>query len=158
TLGVGPQSVQGLQTSPARSAGQAVAILTDALNQLTTYTLDTVGRLTGLQTPDGATQAWRRDFAGPALAYTHALNHTTSYTYQYGPGRGDETQVTYPDGTTTRYQYDPTFQEVTQVQDALGRLTTYTYDPANGDLLTARDALDDVTTYDWSDGLLQSVT
>src|SRR5262249_12937903 len=83
TRAVRPANVQGLATSPAKSAAQAVGVLTDALTHATSYTLDGAGRLTKLQTADGATQSWQRDFAGQATAATDALNRTTSYTYQY---------------------------------------------------------------------------
>ena len=89
--------------------------------------------------------------------YTDPLGRVTTYTYQYGAGDGELTQVTNPDGTTIRYQYDPTFHQVTQETDELGRVTTYTYN-SQGDLITTTDALGGVTTDAWSNGLLQSTT
>ncbi len=44
----------------------------------------------------------------------------TTYTYQYGAGDGELTQVTNPDGSTIQYQYNPTFHEVTQETDPIG--------------------------------------
>src|SRR5262249_33733718 len=64
TLGVTPVVEQGLSSHNAQSAGQADASLIDALNQVTTYTLDQLGREILLQTPDAAVQRWTRDFAG----------------------------------------------------------------------------------------------
>ncbi len=157
TLGVVPESIQGLQTNPARSASQNQAVLTDALGRVTTYTLNSLGQETTLQTPDGATQSWQRDFAGQPTVYTDQLGRVTTYTYQYGAGDGELTQVTNPDGSTLRYQYDPTFHQVTREQDPLGRVTTYTYN-SNGDPATTTDPLGRVTTDVWSNGLLQSTT
>ena len=157
TMGLVPSSIQGLQTNPAISAGQDVAVWTDALGQLTTYTLDSTGQPTELQTPDGGIQTWQRDFAGQPTVYTDAMGRVTTYTYQYGAGDGELTQVTNPDGTTVHYQYDPTFHKVTQETDELGRLTTYTYN-SRGDLISTTDALGGVTTEVWSNGLLQSTT
>ncbi|HEV3256736.1 MAG TPA: hypothetical protein VG013_07655, partial [Gemmataceae bacterium] len=157
TLAVSPAAVQGLATSPAKLASQALGILTDALSQLTTYSLDLYGQPTKLLTPDGATQSWQRDFAGQATAYTDGISRTTTNVYQYGSGLGDLVQVTNADSSLMTYQYDSTFHEVTQIQDTLGRLTTFTYN-SQGDLLTTRDALNNVTTQVWSSGLLQSVT
>src|SRR5262249_19791503 len=57
TMTLTAAAVQGLATTPAKNAGDAVAVVTDALSQKTTYTLDSLGRMTQLQTPDGATQS-----------------------------------------------------------------------------------------------------
>jgi RHS repeat-associated protein len=157
TLGIVPVVARGLGSGTAASAGQAVATLTDALNRVTTYTLDALGRETMLQTPDGAVQRWTRDFAGQVTSAVDALNHTTSYIYQYGPGLGDLVQVNYADGSTFRYQYDPIFHHVTQSRDSLNHLTTYSTN-SQGDLIATRNALGQVTAQVWSNGLLQSVT
>jgi len=157
TLGLVPSAIQGLQTSPAISASQGVAVETDALGHLTTYTLDSLGQPTKIQTPDGGVQTTQYDFAGQPTVETDALGRVTTYTYQYGAGAGELTQVTNPDGSTTRYQYDPTFHQVALEQDPLGRVTTYTYN-SQGDLITTTNPLGGVTTDVWSNGLLQSET
>lgn len=157
TLGVLPVVAQGLSSSTAQSAGQADASLIDALNQVTTYTLDALGREILVQQPDGAVQRWTRDFAGHVTSITDPLNHTTTYDYQYGSGRGDLVQLQYPDGATFQYQYDPVFHHVTQSLDSLHHLTTYSYN-SNGDLIAVRDPLGQVTTLVWSNGLLQRIT
>ncbi len=133
TMGLVPESIQGLQTNPAISVNQAVAVMTDALDQLATYTLDSLGQPTRIETPDGGIQTYQYDFAGQPTVYTDAMGRVTQYTYQYGAGDGVLIQVTNPDGTAERYQYDPTFHQVTVEQDELGRLTTYTYNSV-GDL------------------------
>src|SRR6516164_2102056 len=94
------QDTQGFATSPGNNASAAVAVLTDGLSQATTFTLDSAGRLLKLQTPDGATQSWVRDFDGQVTGATDGLGRTTTYTYQYGAGLGDLTQVTFADGSS----------------------------------------------------------
>ncbi len=157
TLNLVPADVWALQTSPARSA-PAVAVLTDALSQVTTLTLDLLGRLLQQATPDGAVQQWQRDAAGQPTTFTDPLNRVTSYTYQYFSGKGDLTQVTYPDGTTNQYQYDSTFHHQTVSVDERGDRTTMTYNTTTGDLLTVTNPLNQVTSYTWSSGLQQTVT
>jgi YD repeat-containing protein len=149
-----PRLVQGLATSPANSASQALAVFTDALGQATTYTLDALGRDTVLQTPDGASQLYTLNSAGLVTVYTDALNRATTYAYS---AAGDLTGVQYPDGSLATFSYDATFHHITQAQDTRGDLTTFGYN-ATGDLTTTRDALNEVTTLAWSGGLLQSVT
>jgi len=158
TLSLAPAISQGLATSPAKSANQAVAVITDALNQLATYTLDSLGRTTKLQTPDGGVQAWQRDQAGQEFVYVDPISRVTSYQYQYGSGAGDLKQVTNPDGSVKQYQYDGTFHNLTQSQDTLHHLSTMTYDAITGDLLTTTNALNQATTMTWSSGLLRTVT
>ena len=158
TTGLVPASMQGLQTNPAQSAtSQGIAVETDPLGRVTTYTFDSLGLQTELQTPDGGVQTWQRDFAGQPTVYTDELGRVTTYTYQYGTGDGELTHVTNPDGSSISYQYDPTFHEVTQQTDGLGRVTTYMYN-SQGDLTETIDPMGRVTTEVWSSGLLQSTT
>src|SRR5262249_4700788 len=134
TLTILPQDAKGLGNPTALSANQANASLIDALNQVTTYTLDQLGREILLQTPDGAVQGWTRRFAGQVSSASDPLNHTTTYSYQYGTGLGDLMQVQYADSGICHYQYDPVFHNVTQILDPLNHLTTYGYN-AQGDLV-----------------------
>src|SRR5262249_10973301 len=124
----------------------------------TTYTLDLSGQPLKVQTPDGATRTWTRDFAGQATSATDALGHTTTFTYLYGAGAGDLTRIDYPDGTNEQVQYDATCHHLAVRQDQRGNKTTYTYDGTTGDLLAVRNALNQVTTQTWSSGLLQTIT
>jgi RHS repeat-associated protein len=153
-----PEAVQGLTTSPAKNASQAVAVITDALSQVTTLTLDSLGRLLQVQTPDNASQKVQLDFAGQPTVFTDALNRVTTLSYLYGTNKGDLEQRTYPDGSTEQYQYEQTFHHLTQFLDTRSDSTVYSYSGTTGDLLTMKDALNYVTTYSWSNGLLQSVT
>jgi RHS repeat-associated protein len=158
TLQLTPALRQGLTTNPAKLASQAVAVWTDALNQKMTMTLDGLGRETKWQTPDGATQTWQRDQAGQVTVHTDALNRVTTFQYQYGSGKGDLVQTTFPDGSNHQFQYHSTFHHLTRFQDSRNNVTTFAYDAATGDLLTIRNALNQVTTQTWSNGLLQTVT
>jgi RHS repeat-associated protein len=148
-----------LQTNPAATLNQVVGTLTDPLNRTTTYTIDTLGRLSKVQTPDGGTQSWALDSHEQMSTYTDQLNRVTTYTYDYSTsGAGDLTQVTYPDGTIGTIQYEQTFHQPTQITDQANNLTTMTYNTSTGDLLTIKDAAGDVTSLTWTGGLLQTVT
>ena len=57
---------------------------------------------------------------------TDGLNRVTTYTYAYGSGKGDLTQITYPDGSTDQFQYDGTFHHLTRYQNTLNQVTTLT--------------------------------
>src|SRR5262249_54269763 len=81
TLSVSPAATLGLATSPARS-GPAVAVLTDALGQLTTCTLDSLARATKLQTPDGLSQSFTLNSAGQVTTYDYPPSLST--VSQYG--------------------------------------------------------------------------
>jgi RHS repeat-associated protein len=163
TLNLIPAAVQGLATSPAISSTSAVGALTDALSRVTSYTLDSQGRLSQLQRADGSLATYTLDFAGQPIKYTDPLGHVTQAQALYGPGSGtagagDITQITYADNSTIQFQFNGTFHTVTVRTDQLGHSVTMTYDATTGDLLTVKDALNNVTTYTWSNGLLQTVT
>jgi RHS repeat-associated protein len=156
TLSLAPAATQGLATSPAINSSKAVGVLTDALSQKTTYTVDSLGRTTQLQTPDGATQNWTLNSAGRPTAYTDPLNRTTTMTYNSSQ---DLTRIDHPDGSNEQFQYDSAFHRITQYQDTLNHLTTYTRESGTGNLLSVRDPLNEVTTFTWlSSGLLETVT
>ena len=148
-------ATQGLGGGTALTLSQAVTTLTDGLGNVTTYTLDSLGRPTQLQTADGAIQKWALNAAGNPTSYVDQLGRTTTYTYNASQ---DRIQATYPDGTSTTYQYDPTFHQVTQIQDALNNLTTFAYDGTTSDLLAQTDALGNMTSFTWSNGLKQTTT
>lgn len=159
TLAINPQIPQGLETDPARRIAQGVAVLTDALSQATTFSLDQLGRVTWLETPDGVVQQWVRNAGGQPLSYSRS-DQTTGFTYD----GLDLIGVTHADSSTrsnslwTGGDPDLNFHRVETTTDSFGRVTTFTYDPDTGDLLTKRNPLNQVTTYTWSDSLLQTVT
>jgi virginiamycin B lyase len=147
TQSMTPADDQGFGTSSAANASSAVAVVTDAAGDVTTYTFDAVGRLIKEQNPDGSVDKWTRDFAGNVTSFTDGLNHTTSYAYQYGAnGKADMIQETFPDGSVEKFQYNSTFHEITQITDTLGNITTMTYN-GTGDLTNITNALNQVSPF-----------
>src|SRR5207249_1624347 len=104
-----------------------------------------------LKTPDNATQNFTLDSAGQVTVSSDPLSRVTSFTYSYGSGKGDLTQIQHPDGSLETFQYDGTFHKLTQQQDTLNHYFTYTYS-GTGDLLTIKNPLGQVTTATWSAG------
>jgi len=142
TTSLTPQVGPGLAASPAKNASASLAVVTDALSQPTTFTLDTQGRATKLQTPDGGTQQWTRNAAGLPTTYTDALYRVTTYTYAASSGASadDVTAIDHPDGGSDQYTYDATYHKAHTHVDPLNHTTTYGYDGGTGDLLTVKDA------------------
>ena len=101
----------------------------------TTYTYDSLGRLTS--TTNGA---------GAAVAYGYDLDN-------------DVTSITYPNGQVVTQGYDAV-GNLTSVRDWLGHTVTFTYDSDN-DLLSQKvgssPAVTDSYTYD-ADGAVMSIT
>ena len=147
--------MQGLQTTPARSTAlEGMAVETDPLGRVTTYTLDSLGLETRVQTPDGGVQTWQRDFAGQPTVFSDELGRVTTYTYQYGTADGELTPH------KPQRRNDPVSVQLNvprgdQKIDPLGRVTTSIYN-AQGDLTETIDPLGRVTTEVWSNGLLES--
>jgi YD repeat-containing protein len=172
TYDLTPSNIQGLVTSPARSASQAVAPLTDALMHTTTYTVDVRGRQTKLEQPKpgspALTETWQRDFAGQVRFFTDERNKVTTYTYRYQDGNGDLIEEDLPDlmNDDELFQYDTNFHEQTRFTDALMHATKASYDPQADDLVQTEDAVHDLTTYTYiqdagtqrSTGLEQTMT
>src|SRR4051794_28778336 len=57
-------TVQFLGSTSTPSDGAGVAVATEALGRETQYTLDSLGRVTSLQTPDSQTETFQRNDAG----------------------------------------------------------------------------------------------
>ena len=131
---------------------------------------------------------WATDLIQLAMNQTRVYMPTTTtatdgrgdlISYQYN-AQGYVTQVTQPDGATTRYTYDPATLMLssiinanghttsyaydaqgnrTQMTDALGRTTTYTYEPVFNQVLTMTDPRGRTTNYTYdSNGNLTSAT
>src|SRR5262249_22829904 len=154
---VDPANARALYTTSARNASQVLGVVTDPLGKATSYTLDTQGRATQTQTPDGAIWSTPRDFAGNVTTVTDPFSRTTKYDYSYGSGLGDLTQITFPDGSTQKYQYDGTYHLPTVTIDPLGNLTSMAYDGGTGELTSILTPTGERTTLTWSGGLLESV-
>ncbi len=151
TLDIVPNSVQGLAAdpTPARNAADAVATVLYSQTRLTTYALDTQGRIAGLSRPGIPAETWLRDFAGQAGKYTDALDRSSQFSYRYGPGKGDLVRSTDADGAVERFTYEEMYHNLTRWEDELGRVTTYQYDPL-GNLIETEDALGNKWKQTWN--------
>lgn len=174
---------QGHSTYVYDSASPPLSAVGDGNGGTVYFHYDGMHRLTGTDesspSSSGPLTRYQYDFSSrPTTTETiDPHGHVTQYTYQYGAGSGELTQVTDPNGTTIMYQYDPT-NRPTSSTDQLGNTTTYTYDaqgrmatestPSNtttygydaqNRLISSIDSPSgDVTTESWSNGLLQSTT
>jgi RHS repeat-associated protein len=143
-----PANLMALQSAPALNANAVAGVVTDPLNNRSTYTLDFLGWATELDTPTpvSATSLWARDPSEQVAYYMDALDHAT--VYSYGNGAGDLLQVEYADGGIAQYTYDPVLHRRTSYQDPDNNLTQYGNNPF-GDLVTITNALNQVTTQNW---------
>jgi RHS repeat-associated protein len=145
---------EGLNSPAVNSSLQGVAVVTDPLNNPTTYTMDSLGRVLKEQTPDGATWQWQRNGSGLVTVAVDGRGYSTTMLYDT---KGNVTEVLNPDGTNEQYTYN-SFAEPTLFQDRLGHKTTYAYD-ANGSLLSVQDALGNFTTFTYyTSGLVSTMT
>jgi len=127
----------------------------DALNQTTTFTYDALGRLLTTTDPLTRTTTLTYDQAGNVATSKDALNRTTSFAYD---PKNRLTQVTDPTGGVTRYAYDGNGNLLT-VTDAKNQVTTFAYDSRNR-LLSTTDPLGKIETYtyDGNDNLIKRRT
>ena len=114
----------------------------DALNRTTSYTDDSLGRLTTTAYPDTTTESATFDAENHRLTSTDRAGHTTSYTYD---ADGRLSQTTYADGKFTKTHYDAAGR-VDSTTDANSNVTSYGYDDAER-RTTITDALNHVTTF-----------
>ena len=127
----------------------------DALNQTTTFTYDALGRLLTTTDPLTRTTTLTYDAAGNVATSTDALNRVTTFGYDV---KNRLTQVTDPNTGVTAYAYDGNGNLLT-VTDAKNQATTFAYDSRNR-LLSTTDPLGKIEryTYDGNDNLLTRVT
>ncbi len=108
--------------------------VTDSKSQVTTYTYDSLNRLTKINFPDTTAETRTYDSVGNLASRTTQNNTVISYTY-------DEinrlTKITYPDGSTVTYAYDKDSNRLQMVDSA--STTSYTYDPRNRLLSESRN-------------------
>ena len=112
----GEYAKTGSQTAEIRTnqQGQVVWQRT-ASGRETTFAYDEDGRL--LREVESVTVAGSTEYA------------VTQYEYD---ARGNQTRVTYTDGSTEEWTYDGVFDQVTSYTDALGNRTLYTVDSVTG--------------------------
>jgi len=137
--------------------------VTDKNGNVTTYTYDLKGNVTGKTDPLGAVSAITYDATNNPLSRTDALAGVTTFAYdakgnliKTTDALGNVASVTYQAnglpltladvrGNTSTNSYDAQGNR-TLVTNALGQSTTLTYDGV-GRKLTKKDALNHITTY-----------
>jgi RHS repeat-associated protein len=154
---VGPTAVKGLGTI---IKGSPLATVTDPLDNVTTWTLDSDGRPTENKTADGNGWKWVRDDQGRVIVQIDPLNRPTVYVRD---DKGFIVKETLPGGNIRTYRYtQDAFHRLAEFKNERGFVSRYSYDSA-GRLLTATDALNQTTSYAYyssgtSNGLLRDVT
>ncbi len=131
-----------------------LASATDPLSDKTTYSYDSIGRVTSMVSPNGNvsggnpaqyTTSYSYNAFGDVTATTDPLGHTSSSIFD-----ADRNLVSYtdPDGNKTQYSYDPD-NEATKVARADGTALGNSYDGA-GNLTSQTDGNSNTTkfTYD----------
>jgi YD repeat-containing protein len=151
SLTVAPAALVGL-SSVAANASDSVGVLTDALGNATTYTMDDLGTATQLANPIGDV-AMPVDYSGQPASLTDALGNTTYYYYD---SAGNVIRVIYPDGSTQVFTYDDDNNLLTAT-DQNNNEVSYTYNGSD-EILTMTDALGNTTSYTWSNGRMQTMT
>ena len=124
----------------------SVTEATGALLHTTTYTYDSVNRMTGVTYPDNTTKSYTCDFRNNKLTETDQLGRVTKYVYDVA-GQLTSTTVAFgtPDAATTSYTYDLDGRKLTQT-DPRGNTTSYAYDAA-GRMISMTDAIGNITQY-----------
>jgi len=124
---------------------------TNARNEITNYSYDSLGQLTSVTDPLGHTTSFTYDNRGNVAVITDALGHQTNLEYDLV---GNITAKTDPLGRRSSYTYDNR-NRVLSVTDPNSKTTRFTYD-ANGNLLSTTNTLNQVTrnTYDVKNRLL----
>jgi len=162
----------GPTTTFAYNSGNTV--VTNANTQPTTYTYDSMGRVT--QTLDASNHTRGASYNGDSnvLTYTDSAAKVTNFTW--GANNGESmTQMQMPTGATTKMAYTDTVNPFspTSSTDPQGKTSNYVYDGSgnqmsgadplmntthatynsnNGTIATTTDALGRVTTYGYDTG------
>ena len=120
--------------------------ITNARGQVRQVFYDSMGRITGYTSPEGAVSYTYdansnvltvNDSHGTITRTYDALNRVSSYTDTYGKviryeydAVGNLSKIVYPDNTAVTYAYDANHNLI-RVTDWANRVTTYTYDVNN---------------------------
>jgi RHS repeat-associated protein len=117
---------------------------TDALNRVTTIERDTQGNPTKITRPNGAITTMTYDAKGNLLTTTEqAISATTTFTYE--PVFNQVTSIKDPMNNTTTITYDAKGNPLT-ITDPANNMTTLTYD-IRGLLTSTKDALNQITSF-----------
>lgn len=131
-------------TQPAPATGQPTPIISlayngrdqlaqvkDARNLATSYTVDGLGNVSTLASPDSGSATMTHDAAGNLLTRTDARGHLTTYAYD---ALDRLTSISYAGGVGTSFEYDGgaspapnSSGRLTKITDESGS-TSYTYD------------------------------
>ncbi len=142
-----------------------VATVKDPLNHTTTFGYDVTGNLTTITNALNKITTITVNAAGQPLTIKNPLNQTTTFTYEVGDlvsikdplnrttkrildVAGRLRNVTNPLGQKTLYTPDA-LDRITQLTDAINGNTAFTYDP-NSNLLTVTDAKTQQTVYTYN--------
>src|SRR5439155_5009342 len=111
--------------SRSSRAGLMVAVrkATDALNRVTTFAYDPLGRITSTTFPSMLSEIYTYDAVGNLLSKTDRNGQTITYVYD---NLERLTSKQYPDSTAMSYLYDA-LSRLTQVTDSTGSYG-FTYD------------------------------
>ena len=138
--------------------------ITNARGQIRQIFYDSMGRITGFTSPEGAVSYTYdansnvltvNDSHGTITRTYDALNRVSSYTDTYGKviryeydAVGNLSKIIYPDNTAVTYAYDANHNLI-RVTDWANRVTTYTYDVNNRVVgVTKPDGSVTTTVYD----------
>jgi RHS repeat-associated protein len=123
----------------------------DAKSQTTSYTYDTLNRVTRIDYQGGAYVTYTYDDNGNLTQMYESANGTTSYTYDY---RNRVTLKTFPDATTVSYTYDGD-NNLTSKTDT-GGTVSYAYNVVNllSTVTEPGSYVTQYTSYDGSGNLL----
>ena len=138
--------------------------ITNARGQVRQVFYDSMGRITGYTSPEGAVSYTYdensnvltvNDSHGMIMRTYDALNRVSSYTDTYGKiiryeydAVGNLTKIIYPDNTAVAYAYDAN-RNLIRVTDWANRVTSYTYDVNNRVVgVTKPDGSVTTTVYD----------
>ncbi|QAU23076.1 hypothetical protein EO087_02965 [Dyella sp. M7H15-1] len=104
--------------------GYDLQSLTDPLNRMTNYVVDTLGRRIATRDALGNVTLAQYDTNNRAVSATDALNQTTTQNYD---GNGNLLSVTLPNTGVIHYAYDNRNRLVTRT-DAMNQSESWTYD------------------------------
>jgi RHS repeat-associated protein len=153
TYGFRPASLMGLDQL---EKGPLAARLSDPLGRVTTWVLDTSGRVLRVEGNDGSLSSYTLNTAGQVTGTSDPLQQVGTIVHDE---KGYTTSETLPDGSALAYEYQEAFHALTKYTDQKGGVHSLTYDD-HGHPLTKEDPLGQVTSFAYSatTGLKETMT